>query len=90
MLCCCAAVGYLCLCLYLCLHFVKIRELDLVPAQTSKNADVVYLCLCLCLRFKKNEELDVVAEQTSKNVAAAEGPARKADRIVFADKEYKR
>ena len=49
MLCCCAAVGYLCLCLYLCLHFVKIRELDLVPAQTSKNADVV----CLCLRFEK-------------------------------------
>ena len=88
MLCCCAAVGYLCLCLYLCLHFVKIRELDLVPAQTSKNADVVYLCLCL--RFEKNEELDVVPEQTSKNVAAAEGPARKADRIVFADKEYKR
>ena len=84
MLCCCAAVGYLCL------HFVKIRELDLVPAQTCKNADVVYLCLCLCLRFEKNEELDVVAEQTSKNVAAAEGPARKADRIVFADKEYKR
>ena len=53
MLCCCAAVGYLCLCLYLCLHFVKIRELDLVPAQTCKNADVVYLCLCLCLRFEK-------------------------------------
>ena len=47
MLCCCAAVGYLCL------HFVKIRELDLVPAQTCKNADVVYLCLCLCLRFEK-------------------------------------
>ena len=61
-----------------------------MPAQTCKNADVVYLCLCLCLRFEKNEELDVVAEQTSKNVAAAEGPARKADRIVFADKEYKR
>ena len=88
MLCCCAAVGYLCLCLYLCLHFVKIRELDLVPAQTCKNADVVYLCLCLC--FEKNEELDVVPEQTSKNVAAAEGQARKADRIVFADIEYKR
>ena len=49
----------------------------------------ICVCVCVCV-LKKNEELDVVPEQTSKNVAAAEGPARKADRIVFADIEYKR